>query len=83
VAFFLPPAPVLLAVPAVLAVPVLLAAPVLPFSADPQRAPIRATMARAASDRRFLLMFLSARGDCVVTSSHASVLVTGASLDPA
>jgi hypothetical protein len=50
VAFLLPP---LLPV-----VPVLLPVPVLPFSADPfeHPAPIRATMARAASGRSFLLV---------------------------
>jgi hypothetical protein len=48
----------LLAVPELLAVPDLLAVPVLPFSADPfeQPAPIRPTMATAASGRSVLLM---------------------------
>jgi hypothetical protein len=65
VAFLFPPAPVCLAVPALLAAPVwlavpeLLAVPVLPLSADSfeQPAPIRATAARVASARTFLLMF--------------------------
>jgi hypothetical protein len=57
----------------------------LPVSAGvfEQPALIRATTARAASDRSFLLMFLPACGDCVDTGSLPSVLVTAASLDRA
>jgi hypothetical protein len=72
VPFLLPPVPVLLSVPVLLAVSVwlavsvLLTVPVLPFSADPfeQPAPIRATVARAASGRSFLIMFFLAC-DCL------------------
>jgi hypothetical protein len=58
--------------------------PLLPFSEDAfeQPAPIRATMARAASGRSRLLMF-SPCGDCVDTGSLPIVLVTAASLDRA
>src|SRR6266540_7113312 len=66
--------PLLLLLVVTVLLPLLLVlVPVLPFSADPfeQPAPIRATMARAASDRSLLLMFLPACDDCVDTSSYA------------
>src|SRR6266545_3988658 len=73
---------VLLAVPELLAVPV----PVLPFSAEPfeQPAPISATVARAASGRRVLLMVAPwCVGIGLTPVLCRSALITAASLDRA